>query len=152
MRKFRNLSLGLLLVVASLVAFVGAAPATPGDDLAGINTHVEAAIAKLDANDVAGASAELESFYDKWFDIEDGVKEQSGDFYRAIEEAMGDARFAFSNEPVDVAGARSALVKLHDINEAFIAGQPVPNGSTDTTPSTGEVTVASIVAQGVDRC
>src|SRR4051794_12532552 len=75
--------------------------ATPSENLTNLSKRVDAAIDKLQAGDVAGAKTEYLAFDDGWFDIEDGIRAQSRTYYRSIEDAMGDAKYALTSNPPD---------------------------------------------------
>ena len=128
---------GRTLIVALLALMVAALPRvaaaeTPAQQLSALAARVDAAVAKLDAGDVEGARTEYKAFDDGWFEIEDGIRDQSRTSYRAIEGAMGDVKYALRAEPVNADQARTALRKLREQCDAFVGGpagtQPQPAG------------------------
>ena len=99
-----------------LPAFVHAAPA---DDLTALSKHVDVALERLKAGDVATAKSEYLAFDDGWFDIEDGIRAVSRARYRSIEDAMGDAKFALNSNPPDQARALTSLQSLRSDTAMF---------------------------------
>jgi high-affinity iron transporter len=120
--------------MSSVTAFA----ASPQDDLKNLNGNVEQAIGLLQAGDKAGAQAAYKKFDDGWFNIEDGIKAQSRPTYKAIEEAMGDVKFAFNLQPFDQAKALDALKKLDGLNEGFINGTAAGNTQSEATQASSE--------------
>ena len=95
---------------------------TAAEQLAALAGHVDVALAHLDAGDVDAARAEYQAFDEGWTEIEDGIRAQSRDSYRAIEDAMADAVSALRADPVDLDRARGALQLLRERCRAFISG------------------------------
>lgn len=134
----------LLLLTLSLLAIVGSflfgamtvRAASPQDDLRGLNENIEKAISLIQTGDKAGAQAAFKKFDDGWFNVEDGVKAQSRDTYKAVEDAMGDVKFAFSLQPFEQAKALEALQKLDKVNEGFITGTATANGTQASNAAT----------------
>ncbi len=113
--------------VSSAATPVGEAAATTARDaLRPEAARIEAAIARLEAGDLAGARAEFEAFRAAWPEVEDEVRAASQPHYRAIERAMARARAAFDAQPPDTAAVSAALERLRDVNAAFLSGAPVP--------------------------
>lgn len=131
------------LVFALLLAPSVGRAESPAEQLAALAKHIDAALTRLDAGDVAGARTEYQAFDDGWFEVEDGIREQSRASYRAIEGAMSDAKSALRAEPVDAAKARAALVRLREQCDAFIGGR-APDDQPASTE--GRVTLAAEVA------
>ena len=133
-----------LLVVLMIAVLVGPGVAAaqggdgdPRQHMSDLNRHVVAARAALDANDIGTVRTEYAAFSDGWFPIEDGVRDASRTSYGAIENAMGDVKYALKQEPVDVADARAALDTLLSVNDEFIAGTGTSSASegTDAVPT-----------------
>lgn len=115
----------------------------PHKDLYDLNSHIEEAMIAIAAGDVAIARAEYAHFDDGWFEIEDGVRDLSRQSYRDIENAMGDAKFALKQEPIDPARATTALETLVAANDAFIDTAGAAITSSGQAPATTAVTLAS---------
>lgn len=134
MRKYFLLTILALLALAT--PRPTAAAGNPRHELARINQHVTAAIAALATGDIAAARAEYTAFDNGWFEIEDGVREASRDSYRAIENAMGDAKFALKQDPIDLTKATAALKTLATANTAFIGAAGTTGAATTTATTT----------------
>ncbi len=134
---FRS-ALFLAVLLGLLMAAQPAFAQTPSQQLEVVARRVDAALTRLDAGDLSGARAEYQGFSDRWFDIEDGVRALSRDSYRAIEDAMGDAKYALNLDPFDIDKARAALQQLRAVCDVFIAG---PSSNPDRTPSDGSITL-----------
>jgi len=133
----------LLVITWSSQAF-----ATPQQDVQRLDSHIEQAIAKAQAKDIQGANAAFEQYKDKWFDVEDGVKQVSRQAYKDIESAMGDVKFAFSSQPPNQAQLLKSLRQLQALDQKFVAGEFGP--TTTSPPPSGKVTIASLVER-LDR-
>jgi len=126
---------GLLILTCPIKA------ASPSEDLTLLSSRVDAAIARLQAGDLNAARTEYLAFDDGWFDIEDGIRAVSRARYRSIEDAMGDAKFALTNNPPDAARAMDALNRLRAECDGFIAeagggaGQAATTQQASVTPS-----------------
>jgi high-affinity iron transporter len=138
----RNFGGRLLLLAIMFAGVVGgillgavvARAASPQEDLKTLNQNIEQAISLLQSGDKTGAQAAYKKFDDGWFEIEDGIKAVSRPTYKAIEDAMGDIKFAFNLQPFDQAKALESLQKLDSLNEAFISGNTsATSGQTETT-------------------
>lgn len=137
MQRLRHLP-GIVIVVL-LASFVvvpaHAQESGPEDALRTLNAHVERALSLAQAGDLVGAKAAFEEFRAGWFQMEDGVRGVSRDAYKAIEDAMGDARYALAQQ--DGAAAVTALETLRTTNARFIAGEfaagapPAATGAPD---------------------
>lgn len=132
-----SLSLAALLLVVLTGGAATAAAARPGDQLAAANQFVEHALRLARQGDLPGAKAAYEQFNQRWLEIEDGIKGQSQAAYRAIEEEMGNARFALVQTPPDAEKVVAALTALSAANERFTQGG-YPAGSD------GQGTVGSV--------
>src|SRR5215212_1925633 len=90
----------LVAVVAACIAGMGrTAAAEPRDDVAAANATVQRALQAARAGDVAAARAEYQAYEQIWFAIEDGVRGQSKDAYRAIEARMSAVELALAARP-----------------------------------------------------
>ncbi len=134
------LAIGLVLLTGPLTVMAQ----TPEDDLYALAPHAQAALDKLEANDVAGARSSLDAFNSGWGPIEDGIREKSMPYYVAIEAAMGDASFALNSEPPNAQAAKDALTRLRTLSAAFIKGEPLPEGQQPV--SAEDVTLPSVAA------
>jgi high-affinity iron transporter len=141
--------LGLVLSVMLLLTAPAGAVASPQQDLQQLDTYIEQAIAKLEAQDLAEAATTYNQFRESWFEVEDSVKESSRQAYREIEDAMGNVKFAFSVEPSNPDQLESALKELQATNQKFIAGK-FSSTTAPTTTRSNSVTIASL-AQRLDR-
>ena len=77
MKRKVLLSGPLVLLLGLIITPALGQTQTPAEQLSALTTHVDGALAQLDAGDLAGAQAEYQAFDDGWFDIEDGIREQS---------------------------------------------------------------------------
>ena len=106
--------------------------ATSAPSLVELNEHVETALSRLAGGDRQGAQAELKRFMDGWGAVEDEVRAASRTSYRAIEDAMAEARIAFATEPFNADKARAALRALETQNEGYLKDRPTDGGSAET--------------------
>lgn len=143
MRRTLLIMLVLAGILVPHLAAAHEATGNPHKDLYDLNSHIEEAIVAIAAGDVAKARTEYAHFDDGWFEIEDGVREASKQSYRDIENAMGDAKFALKQEPVDPVKATSALEALVAANDAFIDMAGATITSSGQTPVSTRATLAS---------
>src|SRR5947209_3214855 len=94
------------------------AQTSPAQDVRQLTTHLDAAQVALEAGDVRQAQTEYAVFSSGWVDIEDGVRAQSRDNYRAIERAMRATSAALQSG--DIASSEAALEQLDTECDAFI--------------------------------
>ncbi|MBI3743332.1 MAG: FTR1 family protein [Chloroflexi bacterium] len=120
---------------------------TPAQQLAHLAQYIDDASARLTAGDIPGARSAYQAFADGWPKIEDGIRAQSRDAYRAIEDAMGDARYAINVSPFDPAPASAALSRLKNEAQDFIEGRSMAQSAP---ASSGKVTVQTLVGR-LDR-
>lgn len=80
-----------LLVAACGSAGSGSATTSP-DQLKALTANLDDAVAKLKADDLAGARASFQKFHDGWAKIEDGVKAKNKDGYAKIESGITDVQ------------------------------------------------------------
>ena len=140
MRRVGQL-LGLVIVAALLWLTPGVARAAgPVDDLRDAGALVAQALKSAQAGDLAAAASSYQAFENRWFDIEDAVREASRESYRAIEGQMSQVNIALAATPPSKDAVTRALSALAAANDAFIAGKP-PVGSA--TPATAEARGAS---------
>lgn len=135
-----------VLALSSLVLFSSAQAQTPAQQLAELATHLDAAVARLVAGDLAGAQAEYRVFDDGWFDVEDGIREQSRDSYRAIEDAMDEARLALGAQSLDAERARAALRQVRSASDAFISNQLPASQLSPASAETIPVIILGLLA------
>lgn len=106
-----------LIGVAALAALLGGPLALPAaaDTAPTIRDAVarlDRALARLDANDVPGAAAEMKAFQREWLEVEGLVKTRSPQAYADIENDMAIAASFLTAAPPDPARARAAIQKL----------------------------------------
>jgi hypothetical protein len=78
-----------------------------------LNKYLDESVEALQKNDVAKAKQEYEEFDEGWERVEDGVRAQSTDLYRKIEDAMGEVKGTLVTPATpDTAKATDALKKL----------------------------------------
>lgn len=135
-----SLAFSAMIFVITLPSL--AAP-SPRQDVQRLDNYIEQAIARSQAKDFQGAAQAFSQYKDGWFEIEDGVKEFSRQAYRDIEDAMGEVKFALSEQPVNADQLLTDLKQLHRLNQTFIAGEFVPQTATPTSTST--VTIDSLL-------
>ena len=145
--KFRLAQWQRLLILAfSTLLFAIASStqvlATPQQDIQHLDSYVEQALAKAQTNDIQGATTAFEQYKNKWFDVEDGVKQVSRQAYKDIEDAMGEVKFAFSMQPSNQAQVLKSLKQLQALDQKFIAG----GFAQATTPAqtSGKVSIATL--------
>jgi high-affinity iron transporter len=143
MQRLRHLPALLVALLLGVFAIspVHAQENGPQDALRTLNSHVERAISLAQAGDLAGATTAFEQVRTGWFAMEDGVRAASREAYTAIEDAMGDARYALGQG--DSAKAVTALEALRATNARFIAGEFAAAAPPATT---GAPDVATLVS------
>src|SRR6187551_4045004 len=95
----------MMAIVAALVLLPGTAFAAPEDDVGASTAIVERALAAANAGDFTTALREYKNYENRWFEIEDGVRDKSRDAYRAIEKYMSDANLGLDAKKRDEAVA-----------------------------------------------
>jgi high-affinity iron transporter len=153
MPKFRLTQWHRRLVLAfstMLFVILLSAPvfATPKQDVQRLDTYIEQAIAKTQANDLNGATAAFEQYKNEWFDVEDGVKQISRQAYKDIEDAMGEVKFALSTQPPDQTQLLKSLQQLHALDQTFTSGGFSSEASSAS--SSGTVSIATLIER-LDR-
>ena len=108
------------------------------DDLTRINAHVQNALKAVQAGDLTLAQQEYKAFKDQWLDIEDGVRTDSKDSYKNIEDKMSYVADALFDNPIDPKTLTTALTNLETTNEQFIKGNFTAT-TVSSTPSTANV-------------
>ena len=119
----------------SEIAPATSSAATTTPSLADLNEHVEKALTLLASGDSQGAQAEFKQFTDGWGAVEDEVRAASRASYRAIEDAMAEARVAFATEPFNADKARAALRALETENEGYLKNRPTDGGAVENAAS-----------------
>ncbi|MBA3946428.1 MAG: FTR1 family protein [Herpetosiphonaceae bacterium] len=144
--RIRYLVVGLLLLLGIVAqsSQVVAAPrfADPKADMRALDAKLVPVQQALAASDWARARSAYAAFDSGWLSAEDGVRASSMTSYRAIEQAMGDLKFALKQEPVNVAKASAALNALQQADQEFLSA-----GTTASAPSSDAPTLASILPQ-----
>lgn len=107
-----------LLLALVVLASCGAAGAGAADSLKALTPNLDDAVAKLKANDIAGAKASYQKFDDGWLKVEDAVRSKNKDGYKTIEDKMGDVKAALvlpsSPDPKKAIDAVEALDEAVD--------------------------------------
>ncbi|WP_423143153.1 FTR1 family protein [Priestia megaterium] len=117
-------SLYIIILVIAMIAFpFRSFAASAEDDLQDANKSIIEAIQSLQAGKIEEAKKQYETFSSTWISIESGVKEQSQDAYREIEDGMGQIQFSFAQQPVKKENIQKSLNELKQTNEKFIAGK-----------------------------
>lgn len=146
MRRIGQL-LGLLVVGAALWLTPGVArAAAPVDDLRDAGALVAQALKSAQAGDLAAAASSYKAFENRWFDIEDGVREVSRESYRAIEGQMSQVNIALAATPPSKDAVTRALAALAAENDAFIAGKaPVGGAAAPATAGTQPSSISALL-------
>lgn len=100
---------------AEAASGAAAEPEPPAIDNPTPTTLVEllnATLAALDRNDVAGAKTQLRQFQSVWLDVEGLVKARSASVYTDTENRTAEAAALLNQNPPDVARAREAIVAM----------------------------------------
>lgn len=134
----------LLLVTLMLPSSIFANSAV--DDMKKENQFVEQAIQSVQSGNIKAAQEKIDSFSSTWLSVEDGIKKQSMQAYRDIEDAMGQVQFAFAQQPVDKNTLLTNLEQLEQVNEKFIAGQFPTESSADKAPKADQGNIAGLVS------
>ena len=134
--KFSFVLVSLILFLGALL--IGQVPlahaAGAEDNLAKINTDIQVALTTARSGDIESARTAYKKYDNAWFDVEDSVKTQSKEAYRAIEQKMSDVNIAFSKTSPETSQIVTTLEALDREQQAFIKG--LPAGSSSTAGST----------------
>jgi high-affinity iron transporter len=136
----------LVSLFAALVLLPGSAVAGPEDDAGASSAIIERALAAASAGDLATALREYKAFENRWFEIEDGVRDKSREAYRAIEKYMVDAEAAMEDRKQADAVAR--LTDLNNELKKFATGQAATQVSASpavAAAEAGEPTVGTLL-------
>ncbi len=139
------------LAAAMILGFAflpSAHAAGPQDDLRAANVIVQRAIAATQAGDLGGALREYRAYENRWFEIEDGVREVSRDAYRAIEARMNEVGVALTAARPDKDEVLAALTALDQENQRFVAGLPplaAAAPTATTTATSGKPTISTLL-------
>nr|WP_280146666.1 hypothetical protein [Priestia megaterium]MDH3169000.1 hypothetical protein [Priestia megaterium] len=100
----RRTSLYIIIFAIAMIAFpfrsFAASAASAESDLQDANKNIIEALQFAQSGNVEGAKKQYETFSSTWMSIESGIKEQSQDAYREIEDGMGQIQFALAQQPV----------------------------------------------------
>jgi len=122
---------------------------TPENDLQAANAIVQRALQAAQNADIATATAQYRAFENRWFEIEDPIRDKSKDSYRTIEKYMVQVDQALTASKPDKDTIVKALTALAAENKRFIAGQPASDTSTATTSNAsqqiGDATVTTLL-------
>src|SRR5579884_2710225 len=110
--KIRHLA--VLAFVALFLAPSVALAATPAENLENLAGHLDVAMSKLQNGDVAGSQPDYQAFAQGWPSIEDGIRQQNRDQYRAIESHMRDVSAAYAAQPPDAERILTAMKGLDE--------------------------------------
>lgn len=120
----KKLMARLFLLIFALISFSTTVNAlTAVDNLKNANEGVIKAIELTKSKDIEGAKNSYDIFDKAWFDLEDGVKDQSKQAYGDIEDKMGMVKFMFLQNPVQQDKLLQALEDLNKVNSKFIEGK-----------------------------
>jgi len=120
----RRISLYIIIFAIAIIAFPFRSFAASAEvDLQDANKNIIEAIQSAQSGDMKGAKKQYETFSSTWMSIESGIKEQSQDAYREIEDGMGQIQFALAQQPIKKENLENSLKKLKQTNEKFIAGK-----------------------------
>lgn len=140
MRRLLMLFASTLLMLQMFSLAVFAADART--DLSQSNAFVVKAIESVKSGDITQAKQSFIAYNKGWLILEDGVKEQSKQAYKDIENKMGMVQFLFSQDPVQNDKLLLALEDLNQVNRDFMQGK-YKAVATDT--KTDKVTVQDLV-------
>src|SRR5947209_3255588 len=135
------LRIRLSVVVALLLLLIPAVAlaATPAEDLQNLAGHLDVAMTKLQAGDVAGSQGDYQAFVQGWPAIEDGVRGQNASQYRAIETGMTGVTAAYAVQPADAGKVQVAMKSLDDSVDAFISSASGAPSAQAATPSAADL-------------
>ncbi|MBV8085094.1 MAG: FTR1 family iron permease [Chloroflexi bacterium] len=118
----------ILAFAALLLAPLVALAATPAENLENLAGHLDVAMSKLQSGDVAGSQPEYQAFVQGWPAIEDSIRQQNANQYRAIEGGMANTSAAYATQPPDGQRILTAMKTLDESVDAFIsASSPAPS-------------------------
>ncbi|EJQ37573.1 FTR1 family protein [Bacillus cereus BAG5X1-1] len=137
----------LLIMLLGFISFpFRGFAATAADDLGKANKSVIQALQLVQEGDINGASKQYEAFRSTWLSIEEGIKKQSSQAYRDVEDAMGQVQFAFAQQPANKEKVETALQKLKDVDDKFITGKFSATSTQKDEGNTKKADVASLIA------
>ncbi|TCP21931.1 high-affinity iron transporter [Scopulibacillus darangshiensis] len=111
----------LLYIALATPVSTYAASSTATSDVAKAEAFIDQAIKLAGENKLDQAKSSYQKFNDRWYKIEDGVRESSSEAYADIEEKMGQVSFSFMQNKAG--SAVNALKSLKAANEKFIDGR-----------------------------
>ncbi|MEI6664813.1 MAG: FTR1 family protein [Chloroflexota bacterium] len=141
----------LVLLLLSLAWPIAARAAGPQDEIQAANVSVQSALKAVTAGDLATAEAQYKVFENRWFEIEEGVRDTSREAYRAIEAQMSQVSVGLSSKKADALA--TALTALNAENQAFIAGKPpfagqaTANRTAAAAMPAGKPTIATLLIE-----
>ncbi|MDX1807601.1 MAG: FTR1 family protein [Paenisporosarcina sp.] len=104
--------------------------ATPQTDLTRANVQIDEILQQIQEGDTKNAQNQYKEYVTNWIVIEEGVKKESEQAYRDIEDWMGRVQFSFAQSPINEEAVQTNLQELKATNLKFIEG-----GFTDATPT-----------------
>lgn len=120
-RLARVVLLGLWLIFMLSAPSLASANAGAADNLSKAEQFVAEAILNAQQGKLPEAKAAYDNFHKSWRDIEDGIKNESGQAYKDIEAKMGKVVYAFAiDKQQEIV---KALQELKTVNEKFIHGE-----------------------------
>ncbi|MFD0048389.1 FTR1 family protein [Actinomycetes bacterium NPDC127524] len=131
----------LALVISPISVFAASAPA----DITNANKRIDQIISSLNNGDTKAAAEEYRAYTSNWISIEEGVKKESQEAYREIEDNMGQVSFTFAQHPVSIDKAKNAIIQLKNINQKFIEGK-FPHSSSQKTQSGNDGDISELVS------
>ena len=106
----RRISLYIIILAIAMIAFpFRSFAASAEDNLQDANENIIEAIQSVQSGDMKGAKKQYETFSSTWMSIESGIKEQSQDAYREIEDGMGQIQFALAQQPIKKENLENSL-------------------------------------------
>lgn len=134
--------MGLLLAFALWLGLIQPAWAdTQAEHDVGVAAEqLEQALQAAQQHRLDDAQKAYDQFHQRWFQMEDGVKQQSGKAYADIENAMGEVDVAFVQK--DTQAVVRALTELDEVCDAFATGQY----ATDQPGDRQDISLAQYIA------
>ncbi|WP_206812393.1 FTR1 family iron permease [Paradesulfitobacterium ferrireducens] len=121
MHRIKTTLLILIILVTTFSPIKVWASTQASDNMAKAELYLDQALAEANQGQLSEAKQNYQKFRDMWGQIEDGVKQESGEAYKEIEANMGQVDYAFiQNKQENIA---QAFQGLKNVNEKFIRGE-----------------------------
>ncbi len=117
--KTTVLILAILVVMLSPIKVWASTQAT--DNMTKAELYIDQALMETNQGHLSEAKQNYQKFRDKWGEIEDGIKQESGDAYKDIESNLGQVDYAFMQTKQE--NITQALEGLKNVNQKFIRGE-----------------------------